>query len=59
MVGWALVFRSIAGLLLTAAMSILIIVRIRAEEAFLLREFGDQYRAYQRGTRWRLVPLIY
>lgn len=59
MVGWALVFRSIAGLLLTAAMSSLIIVRIRAEEDFLLREFSHQYRAYQRRTRWRLVPLIY
>jgi protein-S-isoprenylcysteine O-methyltransferase Ste14 len=59
MVGWALVFRSIVGLLLTAAMLVPIIARIRAEEDFLGREFGEQYRTYQQCTRWRLLPLIY
>jgi protein-S-isoprenylcysteine O-methyltransferase Ste14 len=59
MAGWALVFRSTIGLLLTAAMCGLIIARIRAEEDFLVREFGDQYRVYQRNTRWRLLPFIY
>jgi protein-S-isoprenylcysteine O-methyltransferase Ste14 len=59
MAGWALVFRSTIGLLLTAAMCMLIIARIRAEEDFLVREFGDQYHAYQRRTRWRLLPFIY
>ena len=59
MAGWALVFRSIIGLLLTAAMCVPIIARIRAEEKFLVHEFGDQYRAYQQRTRWRLLPFIY
>jgi protein-S-isoprenylcysteine O-methyltransferase Ste14 len=59
MAGWALVFRSSSGLLLTAAMCVPIIARIRAEEDFLVREFGDQYRAYQGRTRWRLLPFIY
>jgi len=59
MVGWALVFRSIIGLLLTAAMCVPIIARIRAEEDFLVREFGDEYHAYQQCTRWRLLPFIY
>lgn len=59
MAGWALVFRSIIGLLLTAAMCVPIIARIRAEEEFLVREFGEQYRAYQQRTRWRLWPFIY
>ena len=59
MAGWALVFRSIIGLLLTAAICVPIIARIRAEEEFLVQEFGDQYREYQRRTRWRLLPLIY
>jgi protein-S-isoprenylcysteine O-methyltransferase Ste14 len=59
MIGWSLVFRSIAGLLLIGAMSILIIARIRAEEHFLVREFGDQYCIYQHQTPWRLLPLIY
>ena len=59
MIGWALVFRSIAGLLLIFAMSVFIVIRIRAEEDFLINVFGEQYRSYRRRTRWRLVPLIY
>ena len=59
MTGWALVFRSVIGLLLTAAMCVPIIALIRAEEEFLVREFGEQYRSYQQHTRWRLLPLIY
>ena len=59
MAGWALVFRSIIGLLLTMAMFLPIIARIHAEEYFLAREFGAQYRAYQQRTPWRLLPFIY
>jgi protein-S-isoprenylcysteine O-methyltransferase Ste14 len=59
MAGWALIFRSTIGLLLTAAMCVPIIARIRAEEEFLVREFGDQYRAYQQHTRWRLLPFLH
>jgi len=59
MAGWAFVFRSIIGLLLTAAMFVPIIARIRAEEDFLVRQFGEQYRCYQQRTRWRLLPFIY
>ena len=59
MTGCALVFRSVIGLLLTAAMCVPIIALIRAEEEFLVREFGEQYRCYQQHTRWRLFPLIY
>jgi protein-S-isoprenylcysteine O-methyltransferase Ste14 len=59
MTGWALVFRSVIGLLLTAAMCVPIMALIRAEEEFLVREFGEQYRPYQQHTRWRLFPLIY
>jgi protein-S-isoprenylcysteine O-methyltransferase Ste14 len=59
MTGWALVFRSAIGLLLTAAMCVPIIALIRAEEEFLVREFSEQYRSYQQRTCWRLFPLIY
>ena len=59
MTGWALVFRSVIGLLLTAAMCVPIIALIRAEEEFLVHEFGEQYRSYQQTTRWRLFPLVY
>jgi protein-S-isoprenylcysteine O-methyltransferase Ste14 len=40
-------------------MCVPIIARIRAEEEFLVSEFGEPYRAYQQRTRWRLIPLIY
>jgi protein-S-isoprenylcysteine O-methyltransferase Ste14 len=59
MAGWALVFRSTVGLLLTMTMFMPIIARIRAEEDFLVREFGAEYRAYQQRTRWQLLPFIY
>jgi protein-S-isoprenylcysteine O-methyltransferase Ste14 len=59
MAGWALVFRSMIGLLLTAAMCVPIAARIHAEENFLVREFGEHYRAYQQRTHWRLLPFIY
>jgi protein-S-isoprenylcysteine O-methyltransferase Ste14 len=59
MAGWALVFRSVIGLLFVAAMCVPIIALIRAEEDFLGHEFGNQYRAYQQQTRWRLLPFMY
>jgi len=59
MAGWALVFRSIIGLLLLALMCVPIIALIRAEEDFLVREFGEQYRAYRQRTPWRLLPFMF
>ena len=59
MAGWALVFRSMIGLLFVAAMCVSIIALIRAEENFLVREFGKQYRVYQQHTPWRLLPFMY
>lgn len=59
MVGWSLVFRSIIGLLLTAAMLVPIVVRVEAEEKFLIQELGDEYRRYRQRTPWRLLPLLY
>ena len=59
MAGWALVFRSMIGLLFVAVMCVPIIALIRAEEDFLVREFGKQYRVYQQHTRWRLLPFMY
>jgi protein-S-isoprenylcysteine O-methyltransferase Ste14 len=29
------------------------------EERSLIRVFGDEYRAYQRKVRWRMVPGLY
>ena len=56
--GWGLAFRSGAGVLLTLAMIPVLLARIRAEEALLQEQFGDEYRAYCARTS-RLLPGLY
>ena len=56
--GWALAVRSGLGLLLVASLVVPLLARIRAEEALLHAQFGDEYDAYRRRT-WRLIPGIY
>ncbi len=58
MFGWALAFRSGAGVILAALVIPLMLARIRSEEALLRAQFGEQYDAYCRRT-WRLIPGIY
>ena len=59
MAGWTLVFRSVIGFFLIVAMCLPIAALIHAEEDLLVRGFGEQYRAYQQRTRWRLLPFVY
>jgi protein-S-isoprenylcysteine O-methyltransferase Ste14 len=56
--GWALAFRSLAGVLLVALMVPPLIARIRSEEALLRSQFGEAYAAYCART-WRLFPGLY
>jgi protein-S-isoprenylcysteine O-methyltransferase Ste14 len=56
--GWVLTFRSIVGVLLTAALLVPLVARIRAEERLLRSHFGAEYDAYCART-WRLLPGIY
>ena len=56
--GWALAFRSGAGVLLAAITLVPLVARIRAEEALLHRYFGAPYDAYRSRT-WRMVPGLY
>jgi protein-S-isoprenylcysteine O-methyltransferase Ste14 len=56
--GWALAFRSGVGVLLALLLIPPLIARIRAEEALLRSQFGDQYDAYCRRTS-RLIPGLY
>jgi len=56
--GWALAFRSAVGVLLTALIIPPLLARIRAEEALLRTQFGDEYDAYCART-WRLLPGLY
>jgi protein-S-isoprenylcysteine O-methyltransferase Ste14 len=56
--GWVLTFRSGVGAILTAALLVPLMARIRAEERLLRAHFGAAYDAYCART-WRLVPWIY
>jgi protein-S-isoprenylcysteine O-methyltransferase Ste14 len=56
--GWALAFRSIIGILLTALLLVPLVARIQAEEALLGQQFGEAYAAY-RARSWRLIPWVY
>lgn len=53
--GWALVFRSGVGVLLTLLLIPPLVARIRAEERLLASQFGSEYEAYRSRT-WRLIP---
>jgi protein-S-isoprenylcysteine O-methyltransferase Ste14 len=57
-IGWALIFRSIIGLLLNIPLVLLLLSRMADEETFLEAHFGPAYRAYRQRT-WRLLPFIY
>jgi protein-S-isoprenylcysteine O-methyltransferase Ste14 len=57
-VGWALAFRSGAGLLLVALTVLILLGRIRSEEALLQSQFGAAYDAYRARTS-RLIPGVY
>ena len=56
--GWALAFRSVIGVLLTALLIPPLLARINAEERLLRTQFGDEYDAYCRRTS-RLIPGLY
>ncbi len=58
LLGWVLAFRSLWGLGLWALWIVVIVVRIRREEARLLDVLELPYRRYQSVT-WRLVPGLY
>jgi protein-S-isoprenylcysteine O-methyltransferase Ste14 len=56
--GFVLVFRCWIGLFIVAGFLVILLARIKAEEALLATTFGEEYEAYRRRT-WRLVPWLY
>ena len=56
--GWALTFRSGAGVVLAGLVIPPLLARIRSEEALLRSQFGEEYDSYCRRTS-RLIPGIY
>ena len=56
--GWALVFRSAIGVLVSLLLLPPLVARMNSEEALLESEFGERYSDYRRRT-WRLLPFLY
>jgi protein-S-isoprenylcysteine O-methyltransferase Ste14 len=56
--GWALVFRSGIGVLVSLLLIPPLVARMNSEEALLESEFGERYADYRRRT-WRLLPFVY
>ena len=56
--GWALAFRSGAGVLLAMLLIPPLLARIQSEEALLHTQFGEEYDAYRARTS-RLIPGLY
>jgi protein-S-isoprenylcysteine O-methyltransferase Ste14 len=56
--GWALVFRSAIGVLVSLLLVPPLVARMNSEEALLESEFGERYADYRRRT-WRLLPYVY
>lgn len=57
-VGIALLFRSWLALILVAALVLVLLWRIRDEEALMHQEFGTDWEAYCQRS-WRLIPFVY
>jgi len=57
-IGLSLLFRSWIGLILTAVFVVIILFRIRDEEAMMSAEFGAGWQEYCRKS-WRLIPLLF
>jgi protein-S-isoprenylcysteine O-methyltransferase Ste14 len=58
LLGFALAFRSLVGVLFGACIVPPLIARIHAEEAMLRSQFGEEFDAYCAHT-WRLIPGLY
>ena len=56
--GWALAFRSGAGVLLAFLNIPPLVARMNSEERLLHAQFGQEYEAYRART-WRLLPGVY
>ena len=56
--GISLLFRSWLGLTLSFLVTLILYLRIRDEEAVLLREFGQEWEDYCQSS-WRLLPYLY
>ncbi|HEY7419657.1 MAG TPA: isoprenylcysteine carboxylmethyltransferase family protein [Ktedonobacteraceae bacterium] len=57
--GVALLFRSVIGTVLTVVWFLVAAQLALFEEEQLIEAYGDEYRAYQRKVKWRLIPYLF
>jgi protein-S-isoprenylcysteine O-methyltransferase Ste14 len=57
-IGLSCLFRSWIGLFVSAGVILILLLRIRDEEALMHKEFGQEWEEYCRRS-WRLVPYVY
>jgi protein-S-isoprenylcysteine O-methyltransferase Ste14 len=57
-IGLSLLFRSWAGLAVSVPLLIVLLLRIRDEDALMHEEFGQEWETYCKQS-WRLIPFLY
>lgn len=57
-IGMGLSLSSVLTLMFVILIVLFIILRIKGEEEMLLKEFGDEYRAYMKRTK-KIIPFVY
>jgi protein-S-isoprenylcysteine O-methyltransferase Ste14 len=57
-IGLSLLFRSWIGLIVSIPLLVVLLSRIKDEEAVLYEEFGLEWDAYRKQS-WRLIPFLY
>ncbi len=57
-IGLSLLFRSWVGMVLTLLFIVIILFRIKDEEALMHQEFGQEWEAYCKRS-WRLIPFVW
>jgi protein-S-isoprenylcysteine O-methyltransferase Ste14 len=57
-IGLSLLFRSWIGLALTLVFLVIVLFRIKDEEALMSKEFGEEWKIYCQKS-WQLIPLIF
>jgi protein-S-isoprenylcysteine O-methyltransferase Ste14 len=57
-IGLSLLFRSWIGLASTFVFVVIVLFRIKDEEALMSREFGETWKHYCKKS-WRMIPLIF